>query len=140
MRLWVKLKCLFCLFQQVTYTNASDGPPQESHRQDVLRFLTGAPVIPPGNSLRTSVVTSRPQPVHLNMDPFETPSQYLNLPKKHCKTKHLMQFLTITVVVMTIYRVYYNIICTSYISDMDRNLAGHVNNVGTCLEGRKTNF
>ena len=44
------LECLTvnCEDGKVTYNNASDGPPKESCRRDVWRFLTGMPVIPPG--------------------------------------------------------------------------------------------
>ena len=35
-------------FGKVTYSNASDGSPKKVVVGDVLRFLTGAPVIPPG--------------------------------------------------------------------------------------------
>ena len=51
MQSWCKIKrCVLSVATdgKVTYSNASDGSPKKVVVGDVLRFLTGAPVIPPG--------------------------------------------------------------------------------------------
>ena len=57
----------------------------------------------------------------VDMDPCETPSQYMNLKNTTLQQKHLMPFLIITVVGFTIYLCHCKR-CTSYISDKERTV------------------
>ena len=97
---------------KVTYTNASGELPKKLVVGNVLRFLTGASVIPPGGFGRN--IRHERASLRLNLCAWiwiclKRRRSILICQKKHCKTKHLMQLLTITVMVMTIYRVYYKI-------------------------------